>query len=112
MALTQFLNRRHCNLRPGDQRLESRIHNMELAFRMQTAASDVFNLSSEPKHIRDMYGDTTQGRNMLIARRMAERGVRYVQCYHGAGQPWDNHGSIVPISLGLLVSPINRSPLY
>ena len=50
----------------------------------------------EPKHIRDMYGDTTQGRNMLIARRMAERGVRYVQCYHGAGQPWDNHGSIVP----------------
>ena len=42
-----------------------------------------------------MYGETTQGRNMLMARRLAERGVRYVQCYHGGGQPWDNHGSIV-----------------
>jgi uncharacterized protein (DUF1501 family) len=42
-----------------------------------------------------MYGDTTQGRNMLYARRLAERGVRYIQCYHGGGQPWDSHGSIV-----------------
>ena len=95
IALAQFFNQRHKNQRPGDERLESRIHSMELAFRMQTAASDVFDLSTEPDHIQQMYGDTTQGRNMLIARRMAERGVRYVQCYHGGGQPWDNHGSIV-----------------
>lgn len=95
VALTQFLNQRHLARRPDDERLESRIHSMELAFRMQTAASDVFDLSDEPQHIQQMYGDTAQGRNMLLARRLAERGVRYVQCYHGGGQPWDNHGSIV-----------------
>ncbi len=96
LALTQFLNRRHAVQRPEDERLESRIHSMELAFRMQTAASSVFDLSTEPAHVREMYGETTQGRNMLIARRLAERGVRFVQCYHGAGQPWDNHSGIVP----------------
>jgi len=62
---------------------------------MQSAGSDVFDLEQEPAHVREMYGDTTQGNNLLIARRLAERGVRYVQCYHGGGQPWDNHGSIV-----------------
>jgi hypothetical protein len=95
VSLTQFLNRRHATSRPGDERLESRIHSMELAFRMQSAGTDVFDLSREPAHIREMYGDTTQGRNMLYARRLAERGVRYIQCYHGGGQPWDSHGSIV-----------------
>ena len=95
VQLTQFLNQRHAIMRPGDQRLESRIHSMELAFRMQSAGTDAFDLNSEPQHIRDLYGDTVQGRNLLVARRLAERGVRYVQCYHGAGQPWDNHGSIV-----------------
>lgn len=101
VALTQFLNRRHKVQRPGDNRLDSRIHSMELAFRMQTAASDVFDLGQEPEHIREAYGDTIQGRNMLIARRLVERGVRYVQCYHGAGQPWDNHGSLVPRIIAL-----------
>ena len=95
LALTQFLNQRHAAQRPGDERLESRIHTMELAFRMQSAGTDAFDLSQEPAHIRELYGDTTQGRNMLYARRLAERGVRYIQCYHGGGQPWDNHGSIV-----------------
>ena len=94
--LAQFLNRRHQAARPGDERLESRIHTMELAFRMQTAATDVFDLSGEPAHIREKYGDSIQGRNMLYARRLAERGVRYVQCYHGGGQPWDNHSGLVP----------------
>lgn len=96
IALTQFLNRRHKSQRPGDQRLDSRLHSMELAFRMQAAGTEVFDLTQEPSHIRKMYGDTTHGRNLLIARRLVERGVRYVQCYHGGGQPWDNHGSIVP----------------
>ncbi len=95
LAFTQFLNRRHAQSRPEDQRLESRIHTMELAFRMQSAGTDAFDLSQEPAHILEMYGDTLQGRNMLFARRLSERGVRYVQVYHGAGQPWDNHGSIV-----------------
>jgi hypothetical protein len=96
VALTQFLNRRHMNLRPGDERLDSRIHTMELAFRMQTAGTDAFDIQQEPQHLREAYGDTVQGRNMLIARRLSERGVRYVQVYHGGGQPWDNHGSLVP----------------
>ena len=95
VALTQFLNRQHAALRPGDQRLESRIHTMELAFRMQSAGTDAFDLTQEPRHIREMYGDSIQSRNLLYARRLAERGVRYIQCYHGGGQPWDNHGSIV-----------------
>jgi hypothetical protein len=96
VELTQFLNRRHSAARPGDERLESRIHAMELAFRMQTAATDVFDLSQEPARIRALYGNSVQGRNLLIARRLAERGVRYIQCYHGGGQPWDNHANIVP----------------
>ena len=95
VALTQFLNNRHRAQRPGDERLESRIHSMELAFRMQTAGTDAFDVSQEPDHIIQMYGETTLGSNLLFARRLAERGVRYVQCYHGGGQPWDNHGSIV-----------------
>jgi uncharacterized protein (DUF1501 family) len=68
---------------------------MELAFRMQTAGTDAFDLSKEPDHIVKMYGETPHGRKLLIARRLAERGVRYIQCYHGGGQPWDSHGSIV-----------------
>lgn len=96
VALTQFLNRRHVNQRPGDERLESRIHSMELAFRMQTAGTDAFDLEQEPDHIHKMYGASVQGRNMLIARRLAERGVRYIQCYHGGGQPWDNHSGLIP----------------
>lgn len=96
VALTQFLNRNHRKARQGDERLDSRIQSMELAFRMQTAGTDAFDLSQEPDHIQKMYGQSIQGRNMLIARRLAERGVRYVQIYHGAGQPWDNHSGIIP----------------
>jgi len=59
VALTQFLNQRHKQQRPGDERLDSRIHTMELAFRMQTAGTDVFDLEQEPQHIRQMYGNTT-----------------------------------------------------
>jgi hypothetical protein len=96
LALTQFMNARHRNRHPGDERLESRIHSMELAFRMQSAATDAFDLEDEPESMREMYGDTPVGRNLLLARRLAERGVRYIQCYHGAGQPWDNHSGLVP----------------
>ena len=96
VGLTQFLNRRHALARPGDERLDSRIHSMELAFRMQSAGTDAFDLEQEPGYIRESYGDTVHGNNLLIARRLAERGVRYVQCYHGGGQPWDNHSGIVP----------------
>jgi uncharacterized protein (DUF1501 family) len=57
-------------------------------------ASDAFDISREPEHIRKMYGDGTQARQLLITRRLLERGVRFVQVWHGAGQPWDSHDDI------------------
>jgi uncharacterized protein (DUF1501 family) len=61
---------------------------------MQTEAADAFDVSSEPRHIQEMYGEGVQARQILIARRLVERGVRFVQLWHGAGQPWDNHDDI------------------
>lgn len=78
----------------ADPRLDARIQSFELAFRMQMEASEAFDLSGEPTHIRQLYGDGIHGRQTLIARRLVERGVRYVQLWHGAGQPWDNHDQI------------------
>jgi uncharacterized protein (DUF1501 family) len=92
--LLQQLNRRHLDARGADGDLEARIQSYEQAYRMQTAASDAFDISDEPEHIREMYGDTAQARQILIARRLIERGVRYVQLWHGASQPWDNHDQI------------------
>ncbi|MBL9155070.1 MAG: DUF1501 domain-containing protein [Verrucomicrobiales bacterium] len=86
-------NARHRETRL-DERLDARIHSYELAFRMQHEASDAFDISREPAHIRELYGNSTHGRQTLIARRLLERGVRYVQLWHGAGQPWDNHNDI------------------
>jgi hypothetical protein len=77
-----------------DPRLDARIQSFELAFRMQTEAADAFDLSREPQHIRELYGSSVHGRQTLMARRLLERGVRYVQLWHGAGQPWDHHKDI------------------
>ena len=93
LALLRQFNQEHAQNRI-DKRLESRIQSFELAFRMQTEASDVFDISSEPQHVLDMYGDSVHGRQTLIARRLLEHGVRYVQLWHGAGQPWDHHSDI------------------
>jgi hypothetical protein len=94
LGFIQQLNEMHRQERTGDPQLEARIQSLELAFRMQTEATDAFDVTKEPEKIRAMYGDTLQGRQMLMARRLAERGVRYVQLYHGAGQPWDSHASL------------------
>ena len=94
LGLLQSLNKKHLAERPGDSQLESRIQSFELAFRMQSQATDAFDVTREPKHIRDMYGDGVQARQILIARRLVERGVRFVQVWHGQGQPWDNHDDI------------------
>src|SRR5947199_6411900 len=61
---------------------------------MQSDAADAFDVSREPEHIRKMYGEGTQARQILIARRLVERGVRVVQVWHGAGQPWDSHDDL------------------
>jgi hypothetical protein len=77
-----------------DPRLDARMQSFELAFRMQMEAGDAFDLGKEPTWIREAYGDTVHGRQTLIARRLIERGVRFVQLWHGAGQPWDNHTQV------------------
>ncbi|MBM3737683.1 MAG: DUF1501 domain-containing protein [Acidobacteria bacterium] len=88
------LNRRHRESRPEDAMFDARIQSFELAYRMQMEAADVFDVSREPATVREMYGDTLHGRQMLIARRLLEKGVRFVQVWHGAGQPWDSHSEI------------------
>jgi hypothetical protein len=94
LDLLREMNERHRQRREPDAQLESRIQSFELAYRMQMDASDAFDVSREPQSIRDMYGPGTQARQILIARRLLERGVRFVQVWHGEGQPWDNHDDI------------------
>jgi hypothetical protein len=94
LDLLREMNGRHRDSRGADPRLEARLESFELAFRMQVDATDAFDLSREPASMREMYGDTVHGRQTLMARRLLERGVRFVQLWHGAGQPWDHHESI------------------
>ncbi len=86
-------NRRHLETREDDSRLDARMSNYELAFRMQMAAPELMELAKEPAHIRQLYGlDGEQTRKFggmcLLARRMVERGVRFVQLYSSG---WDGH---------------------
>ncbi len=94
LDLLQTLNRRHQQARDADPQLEARIQSFELAYRMQSEAAEVFDVSREPQYILDAYGPGVQARQLLIARRLIEHGVRYVQVWHGEGQPWDNHDDI------------------
>jgi hypothetical protein len=94
LDLLQQLNQEHQQARQNDARLESRIQSFELAYRMQTEAADAFDISGEPESIREMYGTGVHGRQTLIARRLLERGVRFIQLWHGASQPWDSHEGI------------------
>jgi hypothetical protein len=81
----------------GDPEIRTRIAQYEMAFRMQTSVPELTDLSSEPRHIREMYGldrgydDGGFARNCLLARRMIERGVRFVQLMH---RGWDQHGNL------------------
>jgi len=94
LDLLQAINRRHQESRQQDAELEARVQSFELAYRMQMEASDAFDIGQEPLAIREMYGNSTQARQILIARRLVERGVRYIQLWHGGGQPWDSHDKI------------------
>lgn len=96
------LNKLHLAQSPEDSRLESRIRTYELAAKMQLSAPEAFDIAHEPESVRKLYGldeAVTEdfGKRCLIARRLIERGVRFVQVWSGAGGPtnnWDNHGSI------------------
>jgi arylsulfatase A-like enzyme len=94
LDLLHKLNEEHQQRRKQDARLEARIQSFELAYRMQMEAADAFDVGKEPQHIREMYGEGIHARQTLIARRLLEKGVRFVQLWHGASQPWDNHEEI------------------
>ena len=91
LDLVHQLNEIHSRNLQKDALLEARIEAAEIAFKMQAAASDAFNTNLEPASIREMYGNTLQSRQMLIARRLIERGVRVVQVWAGG---WDHHNDI------------------
>ena len=104
------LNRRHAELRPGYSELAARIGSYELAYQMQDTAPEALDLSQESEATREMYalndpvgphrlavGPAVFGRQCLLARRLVERGVRFVQIYHGGGaqqQSWDAHHGV------------------
>ena len=89
-----------------DPEISTRISQYEMAFRMQTSVPDLMDVSDEPQHIRDLYGaqpgDGSFASNCLLARRLAERGVRFIQLYH---RGWDHHGGIknaIDVTAGLV----------
>ena len=94
LDLVRALNEKHLASRPHAPLLESRIQAFELAYRMQSEAAEAFDISQETQATREMYGADIHGRQLLMTRRLLERGVRFVQLWSGAGQPWDNHSGI------------------
>ena len=96
LDLLSKLNENHAAQRSTDARLQSRIESFELAYRMQGEAAEAFDVSKESKQVRSEYGKGDFARQALIARRLVQRGVRYVQLYTGAGQPWDTHDDLNP----------------
>ncbi len=95
LDLLQELNREHLAARTSDNQLEARIESLEMAFRMQFASQEVFDISRETAATRSQYGSGPFADACLISRRLAERGVRMTQIYYGNGQPWDDHGDIL-----------------
>jgi len=95
LDLVQGFNRLHAARREGDTALEAQIKAMETAYRMQTAASSAFDIAGESAATKEMYGDTPFGRSCLLARRLAESGVRFISVYYtsSSNQPWDTHSN-------------------
>jgi uncharacterized protein (DUF1501 family) len=115
LALLDVLNRDHLQGNAGDTRLDARIASYELAARMQISAPEVLDLSKESAATHAQYGtDDKQcadfARNCLTARRMIERGVRFVQVWSGMGGPkgnWDNHTDI-PTELAFIAGSVDK----
>ena len=93
LDLLRVLENEHEARSGVDQAFESRMKAMETAFRMQFSATDAFDVSREPQSVREEYGSGHFANGCLLARRLAERGVRFTQVYYGNGQPWDTHGN-------------------
>jgi len=99
LDLIAKLNEAHRERYPADSKLEARIRNYELAARMQSAAAEAIDISTESEATKKLYGldkphTASYGRRCLLARRLVEAGVRFVQVFVGKGQPWDQHGSL------------------
>lgn len=102
LDLLKSLNRKHLEQNQGDQELAARIESFELAYRMQSAAPEALDISQEPKHLQEQYGIGNKknehfAKQCLIARRMVERGTRFVQIYSGGMEnqrSWDGHQDI------------------
>jgi len=99
LDLLAQLNREHARGRELQSELEARIAGYELAFRMQTAAPEAVDISKESAATREAYGldvkeTASYGQMCLLSRRLVERGVRFVQLYHGSGSKWDAHTGI------------------
>src|SRR4029077_2484686 len=94
LDLVKDLNEQHL-ASVGDPEIATRINSFEMACRMQTSAPELMDLSQEPKHILDMYGvepgKPSFALNCLLARRLIERGTRFVELFHEA---WDQHGNL------------------
>ncbi len=91
LDLVHKLNEVHSQNLQKDAQLEARLQAFEMAFKMQTEATDAFDINKEPQSMREAYGRTSQGNQLLIARRLIERGVRFVQVWAGG---WDHHQDI------------------
>jgi hypothetical protein len=94
LDLLKALNTQHLKQRESDAALEAEISSMETAYRMQMAALDTFDINREPAYVRKQYGNSPFGRSTLMARRLAEDGVRFVTVYYvkeRSNQPWDSH---------------------
>lgn len=91
LDLMRTLNEQHLADRGPDALLDARIKSLESAFHMQFEASEAFDVSLEPQAVREEYGSGHFANSCLLARRLAERGVRFTQIYYGDGQPWDTH---------------------
>jgi hypothetical protein len=94
LDLVRRLNESHLERRQHDAHLEARIQSLELAFRMQAEAQGAFDVQKEPPAIHALYGSGIHARQLMITRRLLERGVRFIQVWSGASQPWDNHDGL------------------
>lgn len=106
LDLVHQLNELHSQALQKEAQLEARIQAYEIAFTMQSAASDAFDYQKEPASMKELYGNTPQGRQMLIARRLLERGVRFVQVWAGG---WDHHNDLenrLPQQAGEIDQPL------
>src|SRR5262249_53772325 len=95
LDLLRRMNERHVDGREHDALLEARIQSLEMAFRMQFEAQEAFDIGRASAATRALYGEGEFAAACLIARRLAERGVRITQVYYGNNQPWDDHADIL-----------------